>query len=142
LWRSFQDPKQKNKLNLQRHKKLSERILRGLLVLCKVGLLSFVAQLVSGTRKVSLTSWKLVWFSTTWSLRMRETWTWNFFLQYWKPSEAGKEPRSRPSISWNISANWRLDHAHSAEPWSYRAPLAASRGKTMPQLFIHLISYC
>jgi hypothetical protein len=56
-WRTFvktiPKPKKKKKLSLQRHKKLAERISRELLVLCKLGLLLFVAQLVFGTRKVS-----------------------------------------------------------------------------------------
>jgi hypothetical protein len=49
-------PKTKKKLNLQRHKELAERISRELLVLCKLGFLLLVAQLVFGTRKVSLTA--------------------------------------------------------------------------------------
>jgi hypothetical protein len=39
-------PKTKKELSLQRHKKLAERILREILVICKLGLLLFMAQLV------------------------------------------------------------------------------------------------
>jgi hypothetical protein len=42
FWRPFKSPKQRNKLNLRKHKKHAERILKELLVLCKLGLPFFV----------------------------------------------------------------------------------------------------
>jgi hypothetical protein len=111
------------------------------LVLCKLGLLLFVAELVLGQEKSHKHHESLC------HSPQHDHWGWEglklriFLWQCWQPSEAGKEPQSHLSISWDISGNWRLDNAHSTERRSHRAPLAASRGKLMPSFHYSFISF-
>jgi hypothetical protein len=119
LWRPFKLQKQRNKLNLQRHKKHAERILKKHSVSCKLGLLLFMTWLIFGTRKLSTTTWHVVLFFTHMSIEDERDLNLEFFYD-----NVGSrvKPQTNPGhsqpFSWDVSANWKLGHAYSAQQWS------------------------
>jgi hypothetical protein len=141
LWRPFKNTKQKNKLNLWKHRKHAERILKDFLVLRKLGLPLFVIHLVFWDKKILINIMIACVILHNMIIEDERDLSLEFFFDNIGSRVRPKRNPDRIYTFLETSPNWGLGVAFSAAKRSHREPLAASRGKVMPSSFIHLISY-
>jgi hypothetical protein len=103
LWRSFKSTKNKTKkLNLWKHRKHAERILKDLLVLCKLGLPLFVVHLVFWDKKNLINIMTACVILHNMIIKDERIWVWNSSLTILVAEWDPRGTRSHPCIFWNI----------------------------------------